>query len=155
MSAIYTRGSAKVHANLTSMIDVTFLLIVFFVLVSQVVEAENVKMKLPEPREPASRPLGDETRTVINVVPGENGMPRHYKLGTETYAPDEAGAEALTLHLLTLYQANPALRVNLRADQRTEYQYVEPVMQAVADAAQRMQPTPVTPRVNLVVVREE
>ena len=41
MSAVFKRGRAEVHANLTSLIDVTFLLIVFFVLVSQIVDAEN------------------------------------------------------------------------------------------------------------------
>ena len=47
MSSVFKRGNAKIEANLTPMIDVTFLLIVFFVLVSQIVEVENVPMSLP------------------------------------------------------------------------------------------------------------
>jgi biopolymer transport protein ExbD len=43
VSLIYRRGPAQISANLTPMIDVTFLLIVFFVLVSQIVEVENVR----------------------------------------------------------------------------------------------------------------
>ena len=55
MSRIHKRGTAELHANLTPMIDVTFLLIVFFVLVSQIVEVENVELKLPELEETAHR----------------------------------------------------------------------------------------------------
>ena len=43
------RDRPPVAANLTPMIDVTFLLIVFFVVVSQIVEVENVEMELPRP----------------------------------------------------------------------------------------------------------
>ena len=71
MSTIYKRGNAEISANLTPMIDVTFLLIVFFVLVSQIVEVENVEMELPKPTEPLTEKLGEEQRAVINVVPEE------------------------------------------------------------------------------------
>ncbi len=54
MSAVFKRGNAEVRANLTPMIDVTFLLIVVFVLVSEIVEAESVEMKLPVPVEMSS-----------------------------------------------------------------------------------------------------
>ena len=54
MSALTRQERGQVQANLTPMIDVTFLLIVFFVLVSQIVEVENVDLNLPAPREPAS-----------------------------------------------------------------------------------------------------
>ena len=56
VSKIHKRGTAELHANLTPMIDVVFLLIVFFVLVSQIVEVENVEMRLPELVEPATQP---------------------------------------------------------------------------------------------------
>ena len=44
MSTVYRRGPAAIEANLTPMIDMTFLLIVFFVLVSQISELEVVEM---------------------------------------------------------------------------------------------------------------
>ena len=61
-----------IHANLTPMIDVTFLLIIFFVLVSQIVEVENVDLGLPSPEDPASQLAGEQQRVVINVVPINN-----------------------------------------------------------------------------------
>ena len=54
MSAIYKRQNAELSANLTPMIDVTFLLIIFFVVVSQIVEVENAELDLPRPDNAAS-----------------------------------------------------------------------------------------------------
>ena len=57
--------------------------------------------------------------------------------------------------LTRLLGSNPALRINLRADQRTHYHWVQPVLEAVSTAAGRVEEIQVTPRVNLVVIREE
>lgn len=154
MSVIFKRGNADLQANLTPMIDVTFLLIVFFVLVSQLVEVESVDMKLPAPEDPATVRPGDEQRAVINVLPLPDGTAGGYRLGGRDYAPGSAGVAALQEHLRSLYQANPTLHVNLRADRRTEYRWIEPVMQAVASAAGAAGGRAAGPRVNLVVVKE-
>ncbi len=162
MSLVYQRGNAKVRANLTPMIDVTFLLIVFFVLVSQIVEVENEEMELPAPMEAASGRMGDEQRAVINVLPEVgSGRARGYRLGGHFFEVGEAGARDLAEHLAGLYEKNPQLSVNLRADQATEYRWIEPVMRAVGRAARQTERagapgvSGVVPRVNLVVVREE
>jgi biopolymer transport protein ExbD len=155
MSTIHRRGPAEIHANLTPMIDVTFLLIVFFVLVSQIVEVENVEMRLPELADPATDRPGDELRSVINVVPGFEGVATEVRVGSATFPAGEAGLEALTSHLAGLLTANPALRVNLRADQATRYEWVQPVLQAVSAASARVEGGGVKPRVQLVVVRED
>ena len=155
MSSVYQRGRAQIQANLTPMIDVTFLLIVFFVLVSQIVEVESVKLTLPELTEPATELPGESQRAVINVVPGPDGVADEYRLGARSFEPGQVGLELLTQRLTRLLRANPALRINLRADQRTHSQWGQPVLEAVSTAAGRVEDVPVTPRVNLVVVREE
>jgi biopolymer transport protein ExbD len=155
MSLVFRRGRAPVEANLTPMIDVTFLLIVFFVLVSQIVEVESVEMKLPEPAQPRSEPIGDEQRVVINVLPGPGGAAAGYRLGRRDFEPSETGLAALTAALADLYGRNPTVSVNLRADQDTEYASVGPAMQAVADAAAQAPGGPYDARLNVVVVREE
>ena len=93
MSATFKRGVTSIEANLTPLIDVTFLLIVFFVLVSQIVEVENVDMDLPRPRDAATVLAGDEQRAVINVVPSnvEVGGVVGYRIGTRLFSPDPAG----------------------------------------------------------------
>ncbi|MHC4447313.1 MAG: ExbD/TolR family protein [Planctomycetota bacterium] len=155
MSAVYKRGRAKIEANLTPMIDVTFLLIVFFVLVSQIVEVENVPLELPTPVDPATMPPGEEQRAVINVLPAPAGRSSGYKLGGHTFPASGAGVEALAGHLVNLYRANPALRINLRADRATSYESVHPVLEGVSRAAARAGVPGLVPRVQLVVVKED
>jgi biopolymer transport protein ExbD len=157
MSAVYQRGRRDLQANLTPMIDVTFLLIVFFVLVSQIVEVESVELDLPEPEHAASMRLPDEQRLVINVWPSATapGEVRGYKVGPRLYPADEAGLDALIEHIAAAYRSNPELAINLRADRATRYEWVEPAMQAVVIAAARIDPAGITPRINLVVVKED
>jgi biopolymer transport protein ExbD len=155
MNLIHKRGPARMNANLTPMIDVTFLLIVFFVLVSQIVKVENVDLAPPELERPASELPGDEQRAVINVRPGVDGSAVAYSIGGRSFPVGGAGVERLTEHLASLYSRQPALRINLRADQRTHYVWIDPVLRAIADAARRTESAEVTPRVNLVITREE
>ena len=143
-----------IAANLTPMIDVTFLLIIFFVLVSQIVEVENADLDLPRPQDAASELPGEQPRVVINVLRGAGGDAVGYRLSNQRYMADTAGLEALARNLAAMYQQNPALGVNLRADRRTDYRWVEPVFQAVSAAARLSGRDDVKGRVNLVVVKE-
>lgn len=144
-----------IAANLTPMIDVTFLLIVFFVLVSQIVEVENVDLDLPRPEAAASELPGEKSRIVINVVPGAGGDAAGYRMSNRRYVADTAGLEAMARSLAAMYRENPSLGVNLRADRRTDYRWVEPVFQAVSAAARLSGRDDVKGRVNLVVVKED
>ncbi len=155
MSHVYSRGMSEIRANLTPMIDVTFLLIVFFVLVSQIVDVEHVEMNLPKPNDPASEKPSEDQRVVINVMPGPLGEVNGYKLGTRVYSADEAGMAGLTARLAQLYEANPTLDVNLRADRATHYKWVQAAIQAVGEAAGRVTAHDVQPRVNLAVERQQ
>lgn len=146
-----------VHANLTPMIDVTFLLIVFFVLVSQIVEVEHVDLRLPTLVEPATAAPEDEQRLVINIVPGPAGRAAEYRMGTRAFSADTAGRAALRSALAEVLAGNPVLRINLRADRETRYEGVYPAIEALTQAARdaaSVRGQPVTPRLNLVVVTE-
>ncbi|MFK7961707.1 MAG: ExbD/TolR family protein [Phycisphaerales bacterium] len=147
------RGPVRVHANLTPMIDVTFLLIVFFVLVSQIVETEHVDMDLPVLIDPSTEPPGEDARAVVNVVPGIGGDVLAYRLGSTRYPADDAGRAALTAALATRIAGNPQLRLNLRADRDSHYELVRPVLEAVAEATRRVPGA--APRVHLVVIPED
>lgn len=153
MSLIFKKGAAELEANLTPMIDVTFLLIVFFVLVSQIVEVESVAMALPEPVDPMTAPMGEEQRAVINVVPGPGGGAVGYRLGGRAFGTGADGLAALSSRLTELFAANPKLAVNLRADRSTEYRHVQPVLESISSAAAGVPGVAVEPRVNLVVIR--
>ncbi len=155
MSRLASRHTEPVDANLTPMIDVVFLLIVFFVLVSQIVEVENVDLDLPRPEAAASELPGEQSRVVINVIPGAGGDAIGYRMSIHRYMADTAGLESLARSLASKYRENPALGVNLRADRHTHYRWVEPVLQAVSTAARLSGRDDVRGRVNLVVVRED
>jgi len=147
-----------IEANLTSLIDVTFLLIVFFVLVSRLNEVESVQIDLPRPVDPASVLLEAEHQVVVTVLPAAGGAVSAYRVGLTDFPADRAGVQAMTDHLADLYRANPRLDVNIRADRATHYEHVEPVMQAVSSAARAAAATgaPVAgaARVNLVVTKD-
>lgn len=136
------------------MIDVTFLLIVFFVLVSQIVEREHVEMRLPELSDPATVPLAEEGRVVLNVLPGEGGDAAGLRLAGETFAASEAGRDALAERLAGMLRRDPGLDVQLRADRATRYRAVAPVLDAVRRAG-TLAGVKLPPRLNLVVVPGE
>ncbi|HWB18888.1 MAG TPA: biopolymer transporter ExbD [Phycisphaerales bacterium] len=154
MSRLYERGPAEIRGNMTPMIDMTFLLIVFFVLVSRIISAERVKMELPRPVEAHTEAVTESQRTVINVLPGENGNIRGYRLGSVDYSADAAGRTEMMQRLTELYQRNPNMRVNLRADRASQYEYVQPALELVSAAARNAGNAAGAAHVNLVVVPE-
>lgn len=157
MSHAYQRGFASVRGNLTPMIDVVFLLIVFFVLVSRLVDVESVEMELPHPPDAATLKPGQEQRVIINLLPRLDGTIAAYRVGGQDFAASVDGVNAMTAHLAAAYRRNPAVVVNVRADRATHYEWIEPVLDSVSRAA-RMSAVPsqpaARPRVNLMVVQE-
>lgn len=154
---------AEISANLTPMIDVSFLLIVFFVLVSRLSDAEQAPLALPAVRDGVAVRAGDEARVVLNVLPvaedaGGNatedatrGAIGGYAVGTRVFPASAEGVAALAEQLAEGYRRNPRLAVHLRADRGAHYGWVEPAMRAVTTAA-RLAGGGALPRLDLVVV---
>ena len=149
------REPATVQMNLTPMIDVSFQLILFFVLVSHVAEVENVDLDLPRPRDPASELPGDQPHVVISVIQGAAGSAAGYRLGGRVYAADSAGLAAMSASLAETWREKPSVAVSLRADRTTHYRWIEPVFTAVAAAARLCGRDDVNGRINLALVRGE
>lgn len=152
-SRVHRRGPASITANLTPLIDMSFLLIVFFILVAQFSDRQRVPMDLPRPDAPASAVAEEKRRITINIVPRPDTpttIGQVVAAGVE-HPPDRAGREALAAQIAQLFGESPELRLNVRADRRLEYRSVEPVLKAIAEGAAR---AGATPRVNLVVVRD-
>jgi len=151
MTRLHERGPARIEANLTPMIDITFLLVVFFVVVSTISEVESVEMELPKPQPTASAPPPEQSRSVLNVLPDEEGEAIGYRLNTEEYPLGNAGILALQNALVPMLRNNPELRINLRADRRTSQRHIAPLLNAITDANTRAGRGRAA-RVNLVVV---
>jgi biopolymer transport protein ExbD len=132
--------------NMTPLIDVTFLLIVFFTLVSNIVANESVPMVVPRLADPTTRELGEVDKVVVNIAPAtfsddtrlENpldhpGSARFVQVGSG--ARYEMGNLAgLTAALRQEVEARPEVEVLLRADAALYYGQVQPVMDAITAA---------------------
>lgn len=144
------RPTGRLQPNLTSLIDVVFLLIVFFMLATQLAREQRVDMKLPALDERQSNDLPNGTRAIINVVPAaqikEPGGGA-YMFNGRTYAENEQGIAALADSLKAAYAHQPELHVLLRAARNEAYSRVHPAMQAVTLAG--------VPRVELATVPPE
>ena len=135
-------GAAKVSMNLTPMIDMTFLLIVFFILTSQISSVESAEeINLPEPRDSVAVEPGEEHRLIINLIPDEANRSQvaAMRVGFHTHVFDAPGRGALRDELLAAVAHDPAVRIDIRADRDAAYSAVYPILRlASASRARRV-----------------
>jgi len=141
---------AEIEANLTPMIDVSFLLIVFFVLVTRINDSEQAELQVPAVRAGVAVRADDDARVVVNVLPAPDGGSAGYALGTTVLPASADGVAALAQRLADGYRRNPRLAVRVRADRATRFEWVEPAMRAATTGA-RMAGGGALPRLNLIV----
>ncbi len=119
--------------NMAPMIDVVFLLIIFFVLVSTFASAERIPLELPDPDHSQALNTKLTDRVIINVrlidPDAPETSPVAYSIGPTRPEPLAEIAERLMLHK----RAVPRLKVVVRADRRVRYGDVREVMQIVAE----------------------
>lgn len=148
MSKVVQRGAVAPSMNITPLIDVVFLLIIFFMLVNNIVSEETVDMILPEIDNPQTRELGDVDRIVINVAPEpftrqgreefpltHTGTASYIKVGTGSGSRFEiTDLAGITAKLKEVKALRPEVEVLLRADGAIYYDVVQPLMGAVTSA---------------------
>lgn len=110
------------------MVDVVFLLIVFFVLVSQLTRTERTPIELPSLSGDLLRPSPVRERVVVHVEPDAA------RIGTERYALDPAGRAGLAAALRTILDTTPGASVILRAPRDAPFAHVSEVLGAMRDA---------------------
>ena len=144
MSQVFRKGPTSPEMNMTPMIDVVFLLIIFFMLVNQIIAEETVKMIVPELDEPKTRETGDIQRITINLAPEDfdserkigdltiPGEASYVKVGLDEY--DLTDMEGVTAALKNAKEHSKEVEILLRADAGLYYEAVQPVMQAIASA---------------------
>ncbi len=134
-------------ANLTPMIDVTFQLIIFFLLVNNIVSAESVSMLVPKLYDPKVVELGEVKRLVISIVPAEDPESRKtaadalmvsgdaikVQLGS-SLVYDIGNLDDLVAQLKESVARDPEIQVLMRADAATYYDRVQPVLAAITSA---------------------
>lgn len=127
------RTRASIVINVTPMIDVVFLLIIFFVLVSRFADAELVAVDLPDPESSQARAMKITDRVILNIQLSESkpesSADVEYRLGPNPPEPPAVIAERLALHK----QFNPEVKVIIRADRRVRYRRVREIMEMIAE----------------------
>ncbi len=126
------RTDAALSFNATPMVDVIFLLTIFFMLVSRFSSAEQVPMQLPQPDDSRAGVARLADRVVINCRPADptdpTGQLALYSVGPNRPEP----LSVISDRLAAMRRLVPGLAVVIRADRRLHYAEVRAVMQEVA-----------------------
>lgn len=133
MSLLHSRGQARIDCNLTPLIDLAFLLIIFFILVTRMSGDQSPPVALPAPTHPAMKPAGTQSRLTVNVE--VDGSQTVVSLGARRFAAGERGHEELAIALARRIRSDPTLPVDIRADRTLPYSAIEPTLRSIAHAA--------------------
>ncbi|MCH2138887.1 MAG: biopolymer transporter ExbD [Phycisphaerales bacterium] len=121
--------------GITPLVDVVFLLIVFFVLVSRVVDLDRVRMDLPAPDPAATLPRDQAAAAVVNVMPGDAGHAAGYRFNGVVHGVDDAGRASLQAALAAEFAQDDTTAVVVRADRAASSGSVLPVLHVARRAA--------------------
>jgi len=141
--------SANVEFNMTPMIDVTFQLIIFFIITGQIISHDLAELKPPDPEESvASVSLTQDVNMIVNIVaraseePGISAEMGSQALRWEVYG-DPLIPERDLGKLTDIFKEELAKRteaqqkeftVELRSDFRVRFADVETVLIAASEA---------------------
>ncbi len=125
--ATLSRSTGRI--NMTPMIDVTFLLLTFFMLASHFASAERTDIELPSPEENQSVRRIFREKVIVNVQYAEPGEAPTFTLGPMQIEI----LDDLETRLAALAEQNPGVEVILRADRRLDYSQVREVMRIIAN----------------------
>jgi len=127
------RTGRQVGFNMTPMIDVVFLLIIFFMIVSQVVTSEAELVQLPRPtKSQAGEFRGPRKLTISMVGDGQGGVARR-KVGPSVARDEEELASMLVETHRVARERGERLHVVLRADRNIEFRHVRGVIGMISD----------------------
>lgn len=125
-------ASRPIGFNATPMVDVIFMLTIFFMLVSTFSSKENIPMELPSPVASQAKTVEVPDRVVLNCSladdDGDAGGGVLYQVG----ANPPASLDVLAKQLAAMKRQSPNLQVVVRADKRLMYRDVRAAMRVVA-----------------------
>ncbi|MGE0760035.1 MAG: ExbD/TolR family protein [Pirellulaceae bacterium] len=122
-----THADEEPSLNLTSMIDVLFLLIIFFMTGTKFTELErSIGLKVPQVSDARHLPAAPD-QVAINV----------YRDGTVTLDREPVTLEQLAEKMMLWSRQNPAFRVTVRGDAEGAFQNVAQVLATCRQAGVR------------------
>ncbi|NCD32364.1 MAG: biopolymer transporter ExbD [Spartobacteria bacterium] len=115
-----TRARPISEINLTPLMDLTFILLITFIITFPLIE-QGIPVNLPQGQAEELDP--EKTRTITLDISGQ------------VYLDDQPiGKEALTTEMNTLAQANPEMIILVRADETLKYGTVVDIMRILNQA---------------------
>ena len=112
-----------IEMDMSPMIDMVFLLLIFFIVASQIID-EKPKVMVPEAAA-ATKPSDDiENRLMISV--SKTDPPEYF------FRMQKVEFEELSRRIGEEFEANPDLRILIRSDSETKYKVTEKIMMACA-----------------------
>ncbi len=111
-----------VSIDMSPMIDLVFLLLIFFMVASVVTELEKVEVKIPESSH-AKVPEDTKGRMMLSIDANNQVY-----IGTAPVTTEE-----LKVEIDRELELNPELRILIRADQRVEYKTCKDLMIACGE----------------------
>ena len=110
------------------MIDVIFLLIVFFVAVSQIVDRDAVQLELPVISDSAASEISSEDKVIVNLIGNADGQVSGIQVGGHDVSIDDVES----LHRIVSTSLNGGAReIHIRAERTVSYQYVYEVFESI------------------------
>ena len=119
------KKTEDIAIDMSPMIDMVFLLLIFFLVASAIVKIEKVPIEVPEAVY-AKVPEDETGRYPITI----NADGRMY-VGVTS---EEVTIEELAERLAAEMEADPELRILIRADRMVRYEMNEKIMEACAEA---------------------
>ncbi len=140
-SLVYNRNqpAGDVSFNMTPLIDCTFLLIVFFILASQMASNALSQLQLHRPvKSQAFLPAKPPERVIVNVISidefATSSRASHYEIDGVAIGLDRVDLLTHELNRRLIRAGEAEFFVEIRADSRVWYGDVFPVMSAATDA---------------------
>ncbi len=125
-------GPATLAFNATPMVDIIFMLTIFFMLVSRFSSAEQIAMQLPKPDESKARVEKIRERVIVNCRLENPNDPTNsavlYSIGPNRPEP----LDVLADRFVAMKRETPGMKVVVRADRRLPYGPVREVMRVIA-----------------------
>lgn len=124
--------------DMTPVIDVVFLLIIFFMLVCQFIAADRFAVDLPQPIASAAAVHGgQDTLTLTVMLDADGGVV--YAVGAERLRIDNPAdtADLVRAAIDDYYRKRPAGQpkiVRLRCDKSATFGHVKPILKGIADS---------------------
>ncbi len=128
------RHRERLGFNMTPMIDIVLLLIIFFMIVSRFASAEHATLDLPHPDHSKAETARLPEKVTINVAYSGEDSPPAVTLGPILLGPiNDASLQDLSARLARERARSPGLQALLRVDRRVKYGFVRRVMKTIAD----------------------